>query len=120
MIDLQNVMDVLGNLISERLSISLTSINRPKDEEVAVILFENVQSMLNCISYPFEDKDTLDHDFNIELSDDDSPFENNEDDDDCNKSDASGDTDYNDECKNENSSTSILTGIHEKCRAVLR
>ena len=75
------------------------------------ILFENVQSILNCTSYSFEDEDTLDHDFNIELTDDDSLFENNEDDandddddddDDCNRNDDLRDNDYNDECKNEN------------------
>ena len=89
MINLQNV---LGNLISERLTTSLTSTNGPKDEEVAAILLENVQSILNCTSYSFEDEDTLNHDFNIELIDDDSLFENNEDDDeniddDCNRND---------------------------------
>ena len=108
----QNVIDALGNLISERLTISLTSTNGPKDEEVAVILMENVESILNYTSYSFEDADTLDHDHNIELTDDDSPFQNNEDidentdddriDDDCNRNDDSHDTDYNDECKNEN------------------
>ena len=47
-------------------------------------LFENVQSILNCTSYLFEDEDTLDQDSNIELIDDDSSFEYNEGDDDCN------------------------------------
>ena len=85
---------------------------------------------MNCTSYSFEDEDILDHDFNIELTNDDSPFENNEDDDhninddddgdDCNWNDDSPDTDYNDECKNENSSISMLTGIYEKCGSVLR
>ena len=89
MINLQNI---LGNLISERLTISLTSTNGPKDEEVAAILLENVQSILNCASYSFEDEDTLNHDFNIELIDNDSLFENNEGDDeniddDCNRND---------------------------------
>ena len=100
----------MGNLISERLTISLTSTNGPKDEEVVAILFENVQSILNCRSYSFEDKDTLDLDFNIELTDDDFPFENNEDDDesidddddDCYRNGNSCDIDYNDEYKNEN------------------
>ena len=76
MINLQNV---LGNLISERLTISST--NGPKDEEAAAILFENVQSILNFTSYSFEDEDTFDHDFNIELTDSDFSFDNNEDDD---------------------------------------
>ena len=69
-------MDILGNLIAERLTISSRSTNGPKDEGVAAILYENVQSILNCTSYSFEDVDTLDHDFNIELTDDDSPFDN--------------------------------------------
>ena len=51
MINPQNVMDILGNLISERLAISSTSSNGPKDEEVAAILFKNIQSILNCSSY---------------------------------------------------------------------
>ncbi|CAF2646658.1 unnamed protein product [Rotaria sp. Silwood2] len=108
MINPQNVMDILGNLISARLTISSTSTNGPKNEEVAVILFKNVQSILNCTSYSFEDEDTLDLDFNIELADDDPPFDNNEDDDenigdddkiddDCNRNDNSRDADYNDE-----------------------
>ena len=42
MISLQNAMDVLGNLIFQRLIRSLTSTNGPKDEETAAILFENV------------------------------------------------------------------------------
>ena len=81
MINPQNVMDILGNLISERLAIPSTSSNGLKDEEVATILFKNIQSILNCSSYSFEDEDSLDLDFNIELTDDDSPFDNNEDDD---------------------------------------
>ena len=100
MINLENVVDILGNFISERLTISLTSINGLKDEEVAAILFENGQSILNCTSYAFENEDILDHDFNIELNDK-SPFENNENDD-CNRNNNSGDADCNDECKNEN------------------
>ena len=90
MIKLQSVS---GNLISKRLTIFLTSTNGLKNEEVADRLFENIQFILNCTSYSFEDEDTLDHDFNIELTDDD---------DDCNRNDNSRDTDYNDECKNEN------------------
>ena len=83
---------------------------------MAAILFENVQPILNCTSYSFEDEDILDPDFNIEVTDDDPTCENNEDDDknidddddddkiddDCNRSDDSLDTDYNDECKDEN------------------
>ena len=80
---------------------------------MAAILFENVQSILNCTSYSFADEDTLDHDFNIELAGDNSTFENNEDDDrnidddhdhdhHCNSNDDSHDNDYNDKCKNEN------------------
>ena len=67
-------------------------------------LLENVQSILNCASYSFEDEDTLNHDFNIELTDDDSPFKNDDEniDDNCNRNDNSRDTDYNNECKNEN------------------
>ena len=102
MISLKNVMDVLGNLISERLRISLTSTNGPKNAEVAAIFFENIQSIVNCTSYSFEDEGTLDYDFNIELTDNDSPIENNEDDGENIDDDISRDTDYNDECKNEN------------------
>ena len=61
-------MNVLRNLISERLTIPVTSTKEPKDEEVATILFENVQSISNCTSYSFEDKKILYHDFNIEFS----------------------------------------------------
>ena len=64
---------------------------------------------MNCISYSFEDEDTHDHDLNVELIADISPFQNNEDDDENiddddirNKNDDSHDTDYSDECKNEN------------------
>ena len=46
-------------------------------------LVENVQSILNCTLCSFEDKDIFDHDFNIESTDDNSPFQNNEGDDDC-------------------------------------
>ena len=56
MINLQNI---LGNLISERLTISLTFIHGSKDEEVAAILIENVQSILNCTSYSFEDENMI-------------------------------------------------------------
>ena len=38
---------ILENLISERLTISSRCINEPKDEEVAAILFENIQSIFN-------------------------------------------------------------------------
>ena len=102
-----NLQNVLGNFISERLTVSLTSTNGPKDKDVAAVLFEHVQPILNCTSYSFENEDTLDHDFNIELIDDDSPFENNEDDDeniddDCNRNGDSHDTDHSDKCKNGN------------------
>ena len=116
-------MDILGNLISQLLTISSTYTNGPKDEKVAVILFKNVQSILNCTSYSLEDEDSLDLDFNIELTDVDSSFDNNEDgeenldfddneidnnDDDCIGNYDSRDPDYSNERKNENSSSSIL------------
>ena len=77
-----------------------------KDYKVTNILFENVQSILNCTLYLFEEKDAPDHDFNIELIDDDSLFDNNKDDDenvddDYSRNDDSPDADYN-ERKNEN------------------
>ena len=110
-------MDILGNLISQRLTIFSTYNNGPKDEEVAAILCKNVQSILNYTSYSFEDENSLDFDFNIELIDDDSSFDNNEDDeentgdveneiddndDDCNRNYDSRDSDCNNELKNEN------------------
>ena len=41
---------------------------------MAARLVENVQSILNCASYSFEDKDTLDHDFYVELTGNDLPL----------------------------------------------
>ena len=70
MINPQNVVDILGNLISERLTISSTSKKGPKDEAIASLLFNNVQALLNCTSYSFEDKDSLDLDLDIESVDD--------------------------------------------------
>ena len=70
MINPQNVVDILGNLNSERLTISSTSKKGPKDEAVASLLFNNVQALLNCTSYSFEDEDTLDLDLDIEFVDD--------------------------------------------------
>ena len=70
MINSQNVVDILGNLISERLTISLTSKKGQKDETVASLLFNNVQTLLNCTSYSFGDEATLDLDLDIESVDD--------------------------------------------------
>ena len=48
MINPHSVIDILANLISDRLILSTTSSRTRKDEEVASILFENVESILNC------------------------------------------------------------------------
>ena len=106
----QNVVHILRNLTFERLTISSTCKKEPKDEAVASLLFNNVQALLNCPSYSFEDEDTLDLDFDIESVDDkystdtNDYFADNDDksDDEFNVDNEPHDTDYDNKWKREN------------------
>ncbi|CAF3482479.1 unnamed protein product [Rotaria sp. Silwood2] len=69
MINPHNVVDILSNFISDRLKLTSTPVNTRRDEEVAKMLFENIDSVMNCTSYSFENDHTLDFDFDIELID---------------------------------------------------
>ncbi|CAF3580119.1 unnamed protein product [Rotaria sp. Silwood1] len=62
MINPHNVVNILTNLISERLTLISTSSSTRRDEEVAKALFKNVESVLNCSAYCLENNHTLDLD----------------------------------------------------------
>ncbi|CAF4726910.1 unnamed protein product [Rotaria sp. Silwood1] len=62
MINPHNVVNILTNLISERLTLISTPSSTRRDEEVAKALFENVESVLNCSAYCLENNHTLDLD----------------------------------------------------------
>ena len=95
MINPHNVIDILANLISDRLTLSTTSSRTRKDEEVASILFENIESKLNCTSYTFQNEDTFYFDFDIK------PITEGSDSDDK-KDDNPHDDNYDDEHEKEN------------------
>jgi hypothetical protein len=85
MINPHNVIDILTKLVSERLTLSPAAIDTKKDQEVATILFDNVQSILNCTSYSLENEETLDFDLttlsiNDETTSDDDDDDNDDDD----------------------------------------
>ncbi len=56
MINPRNVMYILSDLISDRLHLSSISERTTRDEEVASMLFENVESILNSTSYSIENE----------------------------------------------------------------
>lgn len=62
MINPYNVIELLTNLISNRLTFDERPDNTARDDEVAEILFDNVQSILSSTSYFYENHDTLDLD----------------------------------------------------------
>jgi hypothetical protein len=104
MINPHNIMDILTNLISERLTLSSTPANTRRDEEVAAMLFENVESILNCTSYSFENEDTLDFDSNIKLINEETATDDNDDlpsDDNDDLPSDDNDDDYNNEREKE-------------------
>ena len=90
MINPRNVVDILANLIAERLTLSSLPANTNNDEDVATMLFENVESVLNSTSYSLENEDTLDFDSDIDSISEETTPDDTEDD------------DYNDEYEKEN------------------
>ena len=69
MINPYNVVNILANLVSNRLTLNSTISTTQRDREVANMLFENVESILNSVCYSFENDFTLDSDNVAEVSD---------------------------------------------------
>ena len=64
-----NVVNILADLVSNRLTLNSTISTTQRDREVANMLFENVESILNFVCYSFENDFTLDSDNVAEVSD---------------------------------------------------
>lgn len=101
MISPHNVLNILTKLVSERLTLSSMPTNTRRDDEVATMLFENIESIVNCSSYSVENEETLDLDLNMLSIND----ESTSDDDDYNEDDDNynNDDDYNEDHENEKS-----------------
>ena len=69
MINPYNVVNMLADLVSNRLTLNSTISTTQRDREVANMLFENVESILNSVCYSFENDFTLDSDNVAEVSD---------------------------------------------------
>jgi hypothetical protein len=95
MINPHNVVDILTKLVSDRLTITSSPSNTRRDDEVAKMLFENVESILSSTSYSFENDHTLDVDCDDELINQETTSNDNDD-------DNLHDGDYNDEHEKEN------------------
>jgi hypothetical protein len=68
MIDPVNVVEILSNLIADRLTLNSNTRNTTNDREVAESLFDSVQSIWNSTSYSFENEQTLDIDIDEETN----------------------------------------------------
>ena len=68
MINPYNVINILADLVSNRLTLNSTISTTQRDREVANMLFENVESILNSVCYSFENDFTLDSDDVAEVS----------------------------------------------------
>ena len=66
MINAHNVVRILSNLVSRRLSSSESTTFSAKDEEVAERLFDNINTIMNSTTYHFENESTLDYDVNLD------------------------------------------------------
>ena len=64
-----NVVNILADLVSNRLTLNSTISTTQRDREIANMLFENVESILNSVCYSFENDFTLDSDNVAEVSD---------------------------------------------------
>ena len=91
-------MDIMANMISQRLTLTSAPPNAERDDEVAKMLFDNVQSILDWTSYTCEIDQTLDVDDDPESIDEEIPSDDGDDDTD----DDSRDEDYTDEREKEN------------------
>jgi hypothetical protein len=102
MISPHNGMNILTKLVSERLTLSSTPINTRRDDEVATMLFENMESIVNCSSYSVENEETLDLDLNmLSINDESTSHDDDYNDDDYNDDDSDDPTyDYNDDDDN--------------------
>ena len=69
MINPHNVVNILADLVSNRLTMNSTISTTQRDREVANMFFENVESILNSVCYSFENDFTLDSDTVAEVSD---------------------------------------------------
>ena len=69
MINPYNIVNILADLVSNRLILNSTISTIQRDPEVANMLFENVESILNSVCYSFENDFTLDFDNVAEVSD---------------------------------------------------
>ena len=69
MINPYNVVNILVDLVSNRLILNSTISTTQRDREVANMLFENVESILNSVCYSFENDFTLYFDNVAEVSD---------------------------------------------------
>ena len=59
MINPYNVVNIPVDLVSNRLTLNSTISTTQRDREVANMLFENVESILNSVCYSFENDFTL-------------------------------------------------------------
>ena len=91
-------MYILANMVSQRLTLTPAPPNTERDDEVAKMLFDSVESILDCTSYNCENDQTLDVDDHIESIDKEIPS----DDDDDDTYDELRDKDYDDEREKEN------------------
>ena len=69
MINPYNVVNILVDLVSNSLTLNSTISTTQRDREVANMLFENVESILNSVCYSFENDFTWDSDNVAEVSD---------------------------------------------------
>ena len=69
MINPYNVVNILADLVSNRLTLNSTISTTQSYREVANMLFENVESILNSVCYSFENDFTLDSGNVAEVSD---------------------------------------------------
>ena len=69
MINPYNVVNILVDLVSNRLTPNSTISTTQRDREVANMLFENVESILNSVFFSFKNDFTFDSDNVVEVSD---------------------------------------------------
>lgn len=94
MINPHNVIDILTNLISTRLTLNGIQENTGRDEDVAELLFDNVSSIFSSTSYSYENDDTLDFDGDDRQALEEIRTENENSNNDDNEDDDDNDEDY--------------------------
>ena len=126
MINPYHVLNILADLVSSRLTLNSTISMTQRDREVANMLFENMESILNSVRYSFENDFTLDSHNVAEVSDEmilsenDVNMKSNHNDDDGGGSDKSDDDtfafDENFSIENEKEDV-IRNEFYDKCCA---